>query len=97
MKPITSFKLIPPVHSGLLYELSKLEFSPSLIKLISSFLSQGKLSVSVEGEMSAPRETRRGASSFCSVLFHTLNNMYIYDATQTPVVYLALFADGTFM
>jgi hypothetical protein len=35
-------------HSGLLYKLSKLEFSTSLIKLISSFLSQGKYSVSVE-------------------------------------------------
>jgi hypothetical protein len=43
-------------HYGLLYKLSKLEFSTSLIKLISSFLSQRKLSVSVEEEMSTPRE-----------------------------------------
>jgi hypothetical protein len=34
---------------GLLYKLSKLEFSTSLIKLISSFLSQKKFRVSVEG------------------------------------------------
>jgi hypothetical protein len=41
-------------HSGLLYKLSKLEFSTSLIKLIS--LSQQKFIVSVEGAMSLPRE-----------------------------------------
>jgi hypothetical protein len=42
--------------------LSKLEFSTSLIKLISSFLSQRKLLViiSVEVEMSTPREMRAG-------------------------------------
>jgi hypothetical protein len=37
-------------HSGLLYILSKLEFSTSLFKLIGSFLSQRKFRVSVEGE-----------------------------------------------
>jgi retron-type reverse transcriptase len=45
-------------HSGLLYKLSKLEFSTSLIKLLSSFLSQRKFIVSVEGEMSTRREMR---------------------------------------
>jgi hypothetical protein len=43
-------------HSGLLYKLSKLEFSTSFIKLVNSFLSQRKISVSVEDEISAPRE-----------------------------------------
>jgi hypothetical protein len=43
-------------HSGLLYKLSKLEFSKSLIKLISSFLSQCKCSVLEEGEIFMPRE-----------------------------------------
>jgi hypothetical protein len=38
-------------HLGLLYKLSKLQFSTSLIKLISSFLSKRKFRVSVEGEM----------------------------------------------
>jgi hypothetical protein len=47
-------------HSGLLYKLSKLEFSTSLNKLIGSFLSQGKLRVSVEGEMSALRVMQAG-------------------------------------
>jgi hypothetical protein len=41
------------LHLGLLYKLSKLEFLISLIKLISSFLSQRKFRVLVEGEMSA--------------------------------------------
>jgi hypothetical protein len=47
-------------HSGLLNNLSKLEFSTSLIKLISSFPSHCKFIVSVEGEMSTPREIREG-------------------------------------
>jgi hypothetical protein len=44
-------------HPGLLYKLSKLEFPTSLIKLISSFLSQRKFRVSVEDEMSTPSQT----------------------------------------
>jgi hypothetical protein len=43
------------LHNGLLYKLSKMNFSARLIKLISSFLSNRKFSVSVEGEMSTPR------------------------------------------
>jgi hypothetical protein len=43
-------------HSGLLHKLSKLEFSKSLIKFMGSFFSQSKFSVSVEAEMSTPRE-----------------------------------------
>jgi hypothetical protein len=40
---------------GLLYKLSKLQFSTSLIKLIGSFLSQRKFRVSAEGEMFTSR------------------------------------------
>jgi hypothetical protein len=47
-------------HTGFLYKLSKLEFSISLIKFISSFLSQRKLRVSVEGEMSTLRVMQAG-------------------------------------
>jgi hypothetical protein len=54
-------------HSGLLHKLSKLEFSANLFKLISSFLSQRKFSVSVEGEMSKPSEMRTGATQGCAV------------------------------
>jgi hypothetical protein len=42
-------------HPGLLYKLAKLHSSTSLVKLISSFLSNKKFKVSVEGEMSTPR------------------------------------------
>jgi hypothetical protein len=81
-------------HLGLLYKLSKLEFSINLIKLISSFLSQRKFRVSVEGEMSSPREMRAGVPQR-SILSPTLYNIYINDTPQTPGVYLALFADDT--
>jgi retron-type reverse transcriptase len=69
-------------HSGLLYKLSKMEFSTNLIKLIGSFLSNRKFSVSVEGEMSTPREMQAGVPQG-SVLSPTLFNMYINDAPQT--------------
>jgi hypothetical protein len=74
------------------YKLPKLEFSTTLIKLISAILSQREVSVSVDGEISASRKTQAGVPQ-CSVLSPTLYNMYINDALQTPGVHLALFAD----
>jgi hypothetical protein len=47
-------------HLGLLYKLSELKFSISLIKLISSLLSQKKFRILVEGERSAPRDIKAG-------------------------------------
>jgi hypothetical protein len=79
---------------GLLYKLSKLQFSISLIKLIASFLSQRKFRVSVEGEMSKPRYMQAGVPQG-SVLSPTLYTLYINDTPQTPGVNLALFADDT--
>jgi hypothetical protein len=81
-------------YTGLLYKLSKLEFSTRLIKLIGFFLSQRKFSVSVEGEMSKPREMQAGVPQG-SVLSPTVFNMYINDALQTHGVQLALFTDDT--
>jgi hypothetical protein len=63
-------------HSGLLYRLSKLEFSTSLIKVIGSFLSQRKFRVSVEGEMSAPRVMQAGVPQGCLVPY---SFQYVYE------------------
>jgi retron-type reverse transcriptase len=65
-------------HSGLLYKMSKFEFSTSLIQLISSFLSKRKFRVSVEGEMSTSREMQAGVPQG-SVLSPTLYNFYVND------------------
>jgi hypothetical protein len=81
-------------HPGLLHKLSELEFSNSLIKPISSFISQRKLRVLVEGGMSTAREMQAGVPQGY-VLSPTLYNIYITDTLQTPGVYLALFADDT--
>jgi hypothetical protein len=67
-------------HSGLLYKLSKLQFSINLIKLISSFLSQRNFKVSVEGEMSTPKCMQTGVPQN-SILSLTLYNLYINDTT----------------
>jgi retron-type reverse transcriptase len=79
-------------HSGLLYKMSKFEFSTHLIQLISSFLSERKFRVSVEGKMSTPREMQAGVPQG-SVLSPTLYNIYVNDPPQTRGVHLALFAD----
>jgi hypothetical protein len=42
-------------HLGLLYNLVKLKCSISLSKVINNFLSQRKIGISVEGEISTPR------------------------------------------
>jgi hypothetical protein len=60
---------------GLLYKLSESKFFISLLKLISSFLSQGKSGVSGEGKMSMTRDTQAGVSQV-SVLSSTLYSIY---------------------
>jgi hypothetical protein len=81
-------------NPGLLYKLPKLNFSTTIIKLISSFLLQRKFRVSAEGEMSTPRCMQAGVPQG-SVLSPTLYNLYINDTPQTIGVNLALFADDT--
>jgi hypothetical protein len=70
-------------HTGLLYKLCKLEFSGNLIKLISSFLSERKFRVSVEGEMSMPRYMEAGVPQG-SILSPTLYKVYIIDPPHSP-------------
>jgi hypothetical protein len=61
-------------HFGLLYKLSELKYSISLIKFINSFLSQRKFRVSVEGELSTPRDIQAGVQQG-SVLFSTFYSL----------------------
>jgi hypothetical protein len=68
-------------HIGFLYKSSDLKFSISLIKLISSFLSQRKFRVSVEGELSATRDIQEGLPQG-SALSPTLYSLYINDTPQ---------------
>jgi hypothetical protein len=58
-------------HLGLLYKLSELKFSVSLIKLIGCFLSQRKFRVSVEGEISTPRDIQAGCHKVPSCPRHS--------------------------
>jgi hypothetical protein len=78
-------------HTGLLYKLSKLNFSTRMTNLINSFLLQRKFRVFVEGEKSTPWCMKAQGS----VLSPTLYNLYINDTPQTIGVNLALFADDT--
>jgi hypothetical protein len=82
-------------HLGLLYKLSELKFSTSLIKLINSFLSQRKFRVSVEDELSTPRNLQAGVPQGSVPRPSTLYSLFINDTPQTPGVYLGLFADDT--
>jgi hypothetical protein len=81
-------------HTGLVYELSKLDFSISLFKLISSFLYKRKFFISVESEMSTPRTMKAGVPQG-SILSPTLFNMYVNDTPQAIGVHLAIFAYDT--
>jgi hypothetical protein len=55
------------LYTGLLYKLSELEFSTSLIKLIAYSLTDRKFRVLVEGEFSTPREITAGVPQVSSM------------------------------
>jgi hypothetical protein len=79
---------------GLLYKISKLKFPAILTKLINSSLANRTFRVSVEGELSTPREIQAGVPQG-SVLAPTVYSLYINDTPRTPGVHLELFADDT--
>jgi hypothetical protein len=81
-------------HPVLSSKLSKVHFSSSLIKLISSFLSNSKFKFMVGSKMSTPPDTQAEMPQG-SVLSPNLYSLYINDTPQTPRVYQALFADDT--
>jgi hypothetical protein len=70
-------------HLGLLHKLYKFEFSASIMRLISLFLSYRKFKFSVEDEISSPREVEIGVPRY-SVLSPTFYSKYISDAPQIP-------------
>jgi hypothetical protein len=78
----------------LLNKVNKLKFSTNLIKLLSFFPSERKFTISVEGEMSTPREMEARAIQG-SVPFPKFYSMNIDNSTQTGGVCPALFADDT--
>jgi hypothetical protein len=74
-------------HPGMLYKPIKLNFPASTVKLISSFLSNRKFKVSVEGEMSTSREIQAGVPQG-SILSPILYNLYInYACHICPVLH----------
>jgi hypothetical protein len=81
-------------YLGLLYKLSEITFSISLIKRVSSFLSHIKFRVSFNGDMSTPRDTEAGVPQG-SVLYPIWHSIYINDTPKIPGVYLGLFDDNS--
>jgi hypothetical protein len=81
-------------HSSLLYKLSELEFSTSLIKLIDSFLTDRKFKVLVDGEFSMLRKIAARIPQG-PVLAPVLYNLYINDAPMPSRTHLTLLADNT--
>jgi hypothetical protein len=65
-----------------------------LIQLSSSFLWERKFRVSVEGEMSTPREFQAAVPQG-SLLSPKLYNIYVNDPPKIQGVYLALCTDDT--
>jgi hypothetical protein len=78
-------------HSG---NLSELECSTSLIKLIASFLTSRKFKVWIKGEFSTHRNNGRGASRLCPCS-SIEQSLYINDAPAAPGTHFALFTDDT--
>jgi hypothetical protein len=78
----------------LLYKLSEIKFSISLIKLIGSFLSQRKFRVSVENEISTLKDIQAGVSQGF-VLSPVLYSINMNDSSGTTGVYLGIFPDDT--
>jgi hypothetical protein len=74
-------------------EFSNILWNPSLINLISSFLSQRKFRVPLEGETSTPREMQQGCHKVPSCPLHCIVSTLVI--LLTPSFYLALFPDDT--
>jgi hypothetical protein len=76
------------LYPRLLHKLYRLNFSPSLIKLIHSFQSERKFVVSVEGDTYTPKAMQVWMPQD-PVLSTTLYGQYINDTPKTLGVHLA--------
>jgi hypothetical protein len=76
-------------HPSLLYSVYQMQFSTSIIKLISSFLSDKKFRGLVQSKMFTLRITQR------SVLSPSKYAFYIYNPPETPGVHLGPFVEAT--
>jgi hypothetical protein len=81
-------------HSGLLYGMSELGFSASLVKVIAFILTNRKFNVFIEGEFSTRREIAAVVPQGF-VLTPVLYSLYTNDASAEVGTHLALFADDT--
>lgn len=81
-------------HNGLIYKMIKLNFSPTIIKLINSFLTNRFFSVFISGKFSEKHPIEHGVPQG-AVLSPTLYNIYTHDITQDIPSEIALFADDT--
>jgi hypothetical protein len=70
-------------HRGLLYKVSKLKFPTNLVRLTNSYLFNRKFRVSVEGEISTPREVQAGVPQV-SFLAHKFYYVFRND-TSIPL------------
>jgi hypothetical protein len=76
-------------HPSLIYKLSKLEFSAGIMKLIGSFLSNRKFTVSLKARCIRQEKYKHGC--------HKVPSCPQPDAPQSPSVHLAPFADDMYI
>lgn len=81
-------------HEGLLYKMIGLNFPPFILKIVRSFLSGRRFSVSIGGTRSAPRTVAAGVPQG-AVLSPTLFNVYLHDVPLPPDGDVAQLADDT--
>jgi hypothetical protein len=72
------------------YNISKLKYPTSKIKIINSFLSRGKFEGLFEGIIFMPWEIQAGVPQG-SILSHILHSLYSNNAPRTPSAHLALY------
>ena len=81
-------------HTGLIYKMIKLGFSPNLIKVIHSYLKSREFIVNVENSSSRPRKIKAGVPQG-SILGPILFLIYIHDIPKHPRTRFTIFADDT--